>query len=424
MKSILQKILAILARATIRKYKPKIIGVTGSVGKTSTRLAAFAVLKTKYRAATAEKNYNNEIGLPLAILGIPHSGHNIFAWAYWLVIATVRLVPCLARYTFPEALILEYGVDRPGDMDILISIARPDIAVVTAIGDIPVHIEFFKNPEALIEEKSRMIAALSADGCAILNRDDRAVYDMRGKTSARIVTFGRDAQADVKIANESAGAALSGLAFKLEYRGSTVPVRLDGLFGMPQAYTCTAGVALGLAMDMHLVEAVEALRNYAPPPGRMRLMEGIRGSRILDDTYNAAPESVRAALETLASMPAHRKIAVLGDMRELGDYSEKAHRAIGLQAARCADTIISVGVHAKYIAEEAIASSFDPSKVSLFPDAAAAARVLKTLTREGDLVLVKGSQSMRMERVVEALMAHPEKAKDLLVRQEDHWRKR
>ena len=415
-KTILQKILAALARATIRKYKPLIIGVTGSVGKTSARMAAYAVLGKKFRARTAEKNYNNEIGLPLAILGIPHYGHNMFAWSVALATAAFKIYGLAKTIDFPEVLVLEYGVDRPGDMDYLLSIARPGIALVTAIGDIPVHVEFFKNREALIQEKTKLVGALPAGGYAILNRDDRAVYDMRGKTSARILTFGRDVHADIKIANEHPAVSLSGITFKLEYKGSTVPVRLDGLFGAPQVYACAAGVALGLANEMHLVEAVEALQGYTPPPGRMRIIEGLRGSHILDDTYNSAPEAMRAALETLADMPAARKIAVLGDMRELGDYTETAHRAIGLQAARCADMIYCVGEHAKYIAEEAIAAGFDRSNISLFPDAGAAGTALKPLIRERDLVLVKGSQSMRMEKIVEALMARPSEAPSFLVR--------
>ena len=420
-KSLLQKILAVLARATIRRYKPTVIGVTGSVGKTSARLAAFAVIKGKYRAATAEKNYNNEIGLPLSILGIPHAGNNIFVWAYWLGISLWRLAsPSVYRY--PKVLVLEYGVDRPGDMDILVSIARPDIAIVTAIGDLPVHVEFFKSPTEVIAEKSKLVSALPATGCAILNHDDRAVYDMRAKTRARIMTFGRDGSADLKIANENPAVSLSGLTFKLEYKGSTVPVRLDGLLGIPQVYACSAGVALGLCMDMHLVEAVESLRGYTPPPGRMRVIEGIRGSHILDDTYNAAPPAMQVALHTLRDISAQRKIAVLGSMRELGQYTEDAHRRIGRIAVGCADMIFCVGEHAGHIADEAIAQGFSRAKIFAFPDSASAGRALRPLVEKGDLILVKGSQSMRMERIVEMLMAHPEKATELLVRQEPYWK--
>ena len=222
-KSILRKILAILARAAVRKYNPIIVGITGSVGKTSAKEAIFAVLKNKYRTRTSEKNYNNEIGLPLTILGIPHCGRNIFAWCFELVRTFFRGV--LGQYQYPEILILEYGVDRPGDMDYLLSIARPNIAIVTAIGEIPAHVEFFKDPEELVKEKGKLVEALPSDGTAILNHDDYAVYDMNSvrkkslqatevapigaafssgmkeKTQAGIMTYGVEERSDFRIVN-------------------------------------------------------------------------------------------------------------------------------------------------------------------------------------------------------------------------------
>ncbi|MBI3631128.1 MAG: hypothetical protein HY221_02215 [Candidatus Sungbacteria bacterium] len=198
-KSILQKILAVLARATIRAYKPVVVGITGSVGKTSTRLATYAVVKKKFRVRTAEKNYNNEIGLALTILGIPHYGRNIFGWISGLAPAAMRLVIRNPRY--PEILVLEYGVDRPGDMDYLVSLARPEVAVVTAIGEVPAHVEFFENPEALAREKAKLVAALPSAGFAILNHDDYAAYDMRGSTPARVITFGQEEHAEVRMDN-------------------------------------------------------------------------------------------------------------------------------------------------------------------------------------------------------------------------------
>src|SRR3989344_9107367 len=164
MRELLQKILAFLARAAVKKYSPLVIGVTGSVGKTSVREAIFAALKKKYRVRTAEKNYNNEIGFPLAILGIPPCGRNVFRWIRELLGVFVNLY--LRRREYPEILVLEYGIDHPGDMDYLLSIARPLIAVVTAIGDVPVHVEFFKSPEELIAEKRKLVAALPKDGWA------------------------------------------------------------------------------------------------------------------------------------------------------------------------------------------------------------------------------------------------------------------
>ncbi len=435
-KSILQKILALVARATIRRYQPKIIGITGSVGKTSTRHAVYAALKKRYRVRNAEKNYNNEIGMPLVILGLPHYGRNVRRWLFGLAGAVLRVV--FREEIYPEILILEYGIDRPGDMDYLLSIASPDIAVATAIGDIPVHVEFFADPEELIREKAKMVSALPKTGHAILNHDDYAVVAMKSVTNASVTTFGVEAHASVRmtnykfqtIENQDVGETPDGITFKIEYKGSVVPVRLHGAFGEPHAYAATAAAAVGLATGMNLVEIAEALRDYTPPPGRLRLIKGIKHSLIIDDTYNAAPESMRAALETVAALPGKRKIAMLGDMLELGRFTEQAHRSIGDRAAEFLDILITVGPRAKFIADEALSRGAEPharalsrEQVMHFDDSVSAGRALDALLEPGDLVLIKGSQAMRMEKAVEEIMAHPERARELLVRQEEHWKR-
>lgn len=452
-KSLIQKILAFLARAAIKKYRPTIVGITGSVGKTSTREAVFAVLKKKYRVRTAEKNYNNEIGLPLTVLGIPHYGRNIFGWFSALLRVLIEIY--LSKHEgYPEVLILEYGVSHPGDMDYLLSIAKPRIAVVTAIGDIPVHVEFFKDPAELIMEKAKLVEALSSDGYAVLNHDDFAVYEMREKVGARVVTYGTEKHADLKISNfqfsifkdKSIGDVPDGISFKLEYKGNSVPFRINNAFGLPHAYSAAAAAAIGLIMDFSLVEISEALRNYIPPAGRLRLLKGIKNSFVIDDTYNAAPEAMRLALDTLKALPGKRKIAILGDMLEIGKYAEQAHRAVGDQAAGFVDLLFCVGPTAKFIADEyklhrhhpfSTVSSEQNKKsfrsfgaiefmpqdnVFHFDDPISAGRALKPLIRPGDLILVKGSQGVRMEKTVREIIAEPEKAEELLVRQEEVWR--
>jgi len=429
-KSILQKVLAVLARAEIRKYKPLIIGITGSVGKTSTKEAIFIVLRKKYRVRTAEKNYNNEIGLPLTVLGIPHYGRNIFKWFSAFIRVIFRIF--ISKYQYPQVLILEYGVDRPGDMNYLLSIARPKIAVVTAIGDIPAHVEFFKDPEELVAEKAKLIEALPVNGTAILNQDDYVVYDMNEKTKAHILTYGAEERADLRITNyelritkdAELGDIPEGVAFKIEYSGKVVPIRLDNSLGFAQAYSATAAAAVGLVLDLNLVEISEALYEYESPPGRLRLLKGIKGSFILDDTYNASPESMRTALETLKSLPGKRKIAVLGDMLEIGKYTEQAHRAVGDQVAEFMDILFTVGPRAKFIADEArqnFALQNLDGPIFKYDDSFSAGRALDPLIKSGDLILVKGSQAMHMEKIVEEIMAHPEKAGELLVRQESWW---
>ena len=235
MKHILQKILAILARRMLKKHQPMIIGLTGSVGKTTTREAVLAVLKKNYRVAGPEKNYNNEIGLPLTILRAPNCGKNIFKWLGVLGRAWA------GQKDYPEILVLEYGVDRPGDMDYLLKIAKPYIAVITAIGDVPMHMEYFKDPDELIREKAKLMEALPTEGHAILNHDDYAVYDMREKTKAHVKTYGLEERADFRVINyelrngkdEELGDTPDGISFKIEYKGSVVPVRIADALGEP-----------------------------------------------------------------------------------------------------------------------------------------------------------------------------------------------
>lgn len=437
MRGVLKKILAVLAKAAIWKYNPIIVGITGSAGKTSTKEAIFAVLKKKYRTRASEKNYNNEIGLPLTILGIPHYGRNIFAWCSALCRVMFRIV--LRQRKYPEVLVLEYGIDRPGNMDYLLSLVRPKIAVVTAIGDIPAHIEFFKDTEELIEEKAKLVAALPADGMAVLNHDDYAVFDMNEKTKARVVTFGVEEHAEIRITNyelritrdPELSDTPEGIAFKIEYDGKVVPIRLSGSLGLAPVYAATAAAAVGLSLGLNLVEISEALQEYTSPPGRLRLLKGIKNSFILDDTYNASPESMRVALETLKNIPGKRKIAVLGDMLEIEKYTEQAHRAVGDQIAKFVDLLFTVGPRAKFIADEAMtrgleknARQLEVDQIFKFDDSLSAGRALDALIQPGDLILVKGSQAMRMEKATEEIMAHPEKADELLVRQDKHWKKK
>ncbi len=381
-KSILQKKLAWLARKTIRTYQPKIIGITGSVGKTSTRDATYEVLKKRFRVRKSEKNYNNEIGFPLAILGVQHQGTSTLGWITVLIKAYVKTIFHDPQY--PELLILEYGIDHPGDMDYLLSIAKPSIAVVTAIGEVPVHVEFFKDQGEIIKEKAKLVGAVSPTGYAILNHDDYAVYDMKEKTRAHPVTFGFEENADVRVSNlklqlgkdEEIGDIPEGITFKIEHKGNFVPVRLKNTFGVPQAYAAAAAIAVGVTLGMNLVDIADQLYEYASPSGRMRLIKGVKQSLILDDTYNAAPEAMRAALDTLKNLPGKRKIAVLGDMLEIGTYTEQVHRATGDHAAEFVDLLFTVGVRAKFIAEEARtrgiesdARHLDESKVFTFDDA-------------------------------------------------------
>ncbi len=420
----IQKILRILAHATIRKYQPGIIGITGSAGKTSTKNAVYHLLKDHRRVRAAKKNFNNELGLCLTILGDWDEIKGIAFWPVVFVSSLFRLMIRSRRY--PELLILEYAADRPGDIRYLTDIARPTVACITAIGEIPAHVEFFTGPDAVAREKARLIEILPSAGCAILNADDEAVMNIRQKTRAKVITFGFAENADMRLSqfeHKIKDGIPRGILFKLEHNNKFVPIKINDVVGLPQAYVAAAAMGVGLIFGINLIKLAEHLETYTPANGRLKRIDGIKDSTIIDDTYNASPLSMKGALETIGEFRGTRTIVVLGDMLEIGKYTIEAHEAIGEAAAKIADIIITVGPRAKFIAEGAKKSGYNANCIFSFNTADEAKIHLQNILQEKDIVLIKGSQSMRMEKVVEEVMRNPEDAAVLLVRQSKWWKK-
>lgn len=413
-RKIIQYILKILAKLYILRYKPLIIAITGSVGKTSTKEAIKTLLKSKFYIRSNPKNFNNEIGVPLTILGIKTLKKNILWWITIFLKAIFKLI-----YTnYPKILVLEIAADKPNDIKYLINIIKPRIGVVTAIGDIPVHVEFYSGPEEVAREKRKLIEMLPPIGWAILNYDDEIVLEMKNKTRAKVLTYGFDERAQIKCINyenQIKNGVPKGINFKVEYKGNIVPFKLNNVFGKQQIYAALAAIAVGLIFNFNLVEISEALTNYKTPPGRMHLIEGIKETYIIDDSYNASPLSMLAALETLAILPGKRKIAVLGDMLELGKYSLEAHKTIGERASKISNYIFCIGERAKFICSEAENLGFEKKNLFTFDTSDQAGKKLQEIIKKGDLILVKGSRAMEMEKIVLEIMKEPEKAKKLLV---------
>ena len=327
MKKILQKLLAFLARRILAKYRPRVIGITGSVGKTSTKEAVYAVLAPYFRVRRNIKNYNNEICLPLTIIGAEVGGKSIFKW-FGIFARAVRLLIFPAEY--PEFLILEMGADRPGDIKYLADLVRPEIGIVTAVA--PAHTEFFGDLAGVAEEKSALIRVLPKNGVAILNYDDELTRTMRDKAKCRTMFYGFDGTAEMRVVESAihfhpaiqGEENFCGINLKFVFGGATVPIFLSGVLGRGQVYAALAAGAAGLSLGLNLVQISEALMSYRPPPGRMNVLPGIKGTTIIDDTYNASPRSVAAALEVLKSITKDegaKFYAVLGDMLELGKES-------------------------------------------------------------------------------------------------------
>lgn len=400
----LQYILKIVARAIIKKYRPSVIAITGSVGKTEAKEAINAALKGSRSVRASCGNFNNELGVPLTIIG---SQEKIEGYFFWLRVLARGLRAVVASVDYPEILILEYGIQKPGDMDYLLEIATPDIAVVTAIGETPVHVEFFPDAQAVASEKAKLAHAVPHGGFAVLNADDHIVRSMRGSVRARVTTFGVAPNADVRIMNfdflETEVKPI-GMTWKLQYAGSMVPFRFTGILGKPHAYAVAAGTAAGLLFGINLVRVAEDIQKYyAPPKHRMQIVESKEGVTLIDDSYNASPIAMESAIGVLESLNAKRKVAVLGDMKELGSYSEAAHRAVGKRIAKVVDVLVAVGPQARFIAEEANKEKQKKISVTHVPSAREALELVPSLLKPGDLVLIKASRSIGLDKLVAIL---------------------
>ncbi|MBN1483102.1 MAG: alanine racemase [Chloroflexia bacterium] len=378
------------ARHILRSYQPEIIAVTGSVGKTSTKEAIANVLAPHHNTFRSAGNRNDLFGLPLA-LG--------------------QLQP-QQRYA-----VLEMACDRFGEIGALAAMAPPHMAVITWVKE--AHLEYMESLEAIAREKGDLVAALPADGWAVLNADDPLVLAMGRRANAQLRTFGQDRRADVRF--ELLGLDWEGIDLRLQVGERSQDLRLP-LLGWPAGYIAAAAAAVGLVCGLELPQIAAALERMPPLRGRLRPLPGVQGSRLLDDSYSIIPASALAALDTLAALPAARRIAVVGDMDGLGRFARKGAAQVGRRAARVLDRLVTCGDRAAQIAEAARQAGLAEVQVTYtIEDAAAWAR--RDLG-PGDALLFKGGPQTRLERAVERLLADPADAPELLVRQAPPWRRR
>jgi len=423
-KRIVSHILRIESQLVLRKYKPQIVAITGSVGKTSTKDAVYAVLSKLAYVRKSKKSFNSEIGLPLTILGCPNGWNNPVVWlqnifkGLWLF---------LWSHKYPKWLVLEVGIGKPGDMRATASWLKTDAVIITAIGKTPVHIEFFESRKHLIEEKSQLIKTLKPDGLLILNADDEAVLEMKNKSRNRLITYGFAEDANIRGSGDSISCddkgEPQGIIFRVDEEGKSLPVVIEGVFGRNHVYATLSALALVSGLKFNTLAAIDSLKNYDVPPGRMRLLKGINESLIIDDTYNSSPIACELALQTLNEIKNEgRKIAILGDMLELGRYTIEAHKNVGQLAKGICDILIVAGPRSKSIKEGAQEVGMPAENIFEFPDSYKAGDFVKTFVQKNDVVLVKGSQGMRMERVVEEILLDQENKNKLLVRQDEEWK--
>jgi UDP-N-acetylmuramoyl-tripeptide--D-alanyl-D-alanine ligase len=360
------------ARFWRSKLSLKVVGITGSVGKSTTKELVAEVLSQRYLTAKNLGNLNNEIGLPLTILGLDESH---------------------------QRAVLEMGFYVPGEIALLCDIAKPEIGVVTNIGT--VHAERAGSQEEIARGKAELVQALppSPAGVAVLNYDDPWVRQMAEQTEARTFFYGLDPQADLW-ADHIEGLGLDGIRFRLHFQNEVIHLRVP-MIGQHSVHTTLRAAAVGLLDGLTWEEIVNGLRSGQV---QLRLVTARtpNGALILDDTYNASPESVLAALNLLAELQGN-KIAVLGDMLELGQYERQGHEMVGVRAAQVVNVLITIGERARMIAEAARLAGFSPDAIVELEDVSQATDRLKDSLAAGDIVLVKGSHGMRMDRIVTSL---------------------
>ncbi len=358
----------------------RVIGITGSVGKTSTKELAAVVLRQRFRTLASQGNLNNEQGLPLTLLGLDHD---------------------------TECAVLEMGMYALGEIDRLCTLGRPHVGIVTNVG--PVHLSRLGTIERIAQAKSELPAALPAaedGGVAILNWDDERVKAMAAITQARIFRYGMTPEADLW-ADSIQGKGVEGIRFRFQYRRpgqervESFSVRVP-LLGRHSVHTALCAASAALVEGLEWDEIIAGMQDM---PGQLRLVvvPGINGSTIIDDTYNASPASTIAALNLLADIDPKgqgRRVAVLGDMRELGDYTDEGHRLVGRRAADVVDLLVTVGELGAAIAAEAGEVQFNPDALHITYAADETIALLRSLLRPDDLVLVKGSRAVGMEQVV------------------------
>ncbi|HEX8591145.1 MAG TPA: UDP-N-acetylmuramoyl-tripeptide--D-alanyl-D-alanine ligase [Candidatus Paceibacterota bacterium] len=426
-RNLVASLLASFARAVVRKYRPTVVMVTGSVGKTSTKDAVAVALTGHSYVRASEKSYNSEFGVPLTIFGCKNPWTSAVGWTRVFLEAFALLALPSA---YPRILVLEVGADYPGDITRILRIVTPDVVVVTRLPDMPVHVEAYATPEAVREEEFLPALALPYGAPLILSADDPHAQRLAEALSVDKYTYGMAADADVRIGIPELlveEGKPEGMQTTVYIEGEEHKLVVRGAIGNPQLLAPAAAIATALALDATPEAALRRLESYVPPAGRGRLLKGKDGAIVLDDTYNASPAAVIEALNTLTlaskQVPGSRRVAVLGDMLELGRYSNEEHTRIGSLAAGLTDVLVTVGPRAHAIADEARIAGLAEDKVRSFETSAEAAPQIAAMAGAGDIVLVKGSQSIRTERIVEQLLADSAD-RQFLVRQEREWKKR
>ncbi|MDD3773832.1 MAG: UDP-N-acetylmuramoyl-tripeptide--D-alanyl-D-alanine ligase [Patescibacteria group bacterium] len=410
MKKILQFKLKLLARLYVWRYRPRVIGITGSVGKTSVKEAIGLVLKDKFKIRISAKSYNNQIGFPLTILGFETAGRNILGW---LVIFLKALGKIIYDPNHPQILVLEMGSDKISDLNYLVSIVKPDIAVITNVG--PVHLQAFKDLKGVAKEKSVLVKNIKKNGWAVLNYDDEYVRAMANKTNAKKIFYGLSQSAEVRA--DKIKIIDKNLIFNIHINNQLYNFHLRGI-GEHLVYTILAAFSVAEILKIESKHIIASLTRFQPLPGRGRFLEGENNNLIIDESYNASPMSVAGALKFLEKIKTNKqKVVILGDMRELGEKSFEFHQDLAAKIS-FANKIILVGSEIKGTYDKILNKT---KNIFYFKNAEELDKKLSQLIKSDNLVLVKGSQAIRLEKIVAKLISSRYNKREVLVRQDNEW---
>ncbi len=414
-------LLTLEAKAVLKRFKPKVIAVTGSVGKTSTKDATYTILKPLVNVIRNEKSFNGDIGVPLSILELPNAWNNSFKW----IENSVRGGARLFQKKYAPYIILEVGADKPKDISSIAKWIKPHYAIFTRFPEVPVHVEFFDSKEQVIKEKKSLATYTRKNGILILNHDDPHVLAMKDEFPHNVRTYGEDIHAGVRLnafSVEKKHGTYTGVG-TISFKDQVHHFSLPKILAKTQLLSALPGIVIALEEGFDFERACEGLADLEPTHGRLSVVDGINDSVLIDDTYNSSPVAAMNALDVLTSLPeVKRHIAVLGDMMELGTYAEEEHRKVGAYAARHTDMLLTVGSRSKFIHDEAVKNNAKNAR--WFDTAENAGKYITEIAKPGDVFLFKASQSGRLERALKMCLRNESDAETYLVRQDAEWQKR
>ncbi len=417
-KSIIVSLLTWEAKRVLRKKKPFIIAVTGNLGKTSTKDAIYAVMRDHFHVRSSDKSFNSDFGVPLTILGEKSAWNHPLKWLGILY----RGFFVASDTDYPTHLVLEVGADKPGDIKDVTSWLKTDIAVMTQFAEVPVHVEFFKDRNHLVKEKEYLPKSLHGGGLFLYSADDHDSVLMKDRINRPHLSYGIEKEGDARASDIHIYGDPSGVRAHVSVLGENVDLTLPEVLGKGAIYAALPALLIAKTLEIPLSHAARSLRDADKPKGRMRLVEGMNKSAIIDDTYNSSPKAVLHGLKTVESIEVKgRKIVVLGDMLELGDHARDEHYKVGLEVARVAHILITVGVRSRFTAEGALDGLMKDEHILECESSIDAGKELVKMIQEGDLIYIKGSQSMRMEKAIKMILAREHDADKFLVRQDKEW---